>query len=911
MELIAAGLTSLLQLVGLYFFARVLQQADRHGRIILALVAVLVVLLRAGWFFRAAFPEWLILSYSEAEFFGELVVSALLFLGIYHTHRLERERREAQTETRESRELSRQAKVALSDSRLKLDAIVNSVEAILWEADAQDFRFIFVSQQAERLLGFPLARWLQEPTFWSDHIHPDDRTPALAFYRQASVEKVEYEFEYRMTATDGRVLWLHDIFTVVVEKGQATKLRGLLMDITERKRTEQLLTWEMSALALVAAPASLNETLDELMIGLEKQLPGALCSVLLLDRDEVHLRHGGAPSLPAAYCQAIDGVAIGPKVGSCGTAAYLGQSVIVSDIGSDPLWADFRDLTLKHGLQACWSTPVRSDAGKIVGTFAIYYRTPRSPTPAELELIERAKHLVSIAIERKRVAEALKDSEALYHSLVESLPLSVFRKDLAGRFTFANAQFCATIGKALPDLLGKSDFDIAPASLAEKYRADDERVASTGTVFEAVEEHPVTTGRQRYVQVLKSPVRNAEKQIIGIQGVLRDITGQRELEEQFRQSQKMDSIGQLAGGVAHDFNNLLTIIQGYTEMVMTDERMPVEMASLLGEVHAAGERAAGLTRQLLTFSRKQMRHLETINLNEVIATAARLLQRVIGEDITIRLETASSLPPVHADAGMMDQILMNLAINARDAMSQGGRLTIRTASAQIAAANVQQNREAREGRFVCLTVSDTGCGMGPEIQARVFEPFFTTKETGKGTGLGLATVFGIVKQHEGWIEVESAVGAGTTFKVFLPAVVNQASPDLSQPIQPKVRGGSETILLVEDEDALRELAALILRKHGYHILEAASGVQALAVWLECARDIDLLLTDMVMPHAMSGRELAKHLTSEKPALKVIYVSGYNPNFGDLNFGLKEGLNFLQKPYHPRQLAQTVRDCLDR
>ncbi len=513
--------------------------------------------------------------------------------------------------------------------------------------------------------------------------------------------------------------------------------------------------------------------------------------------------------------------------------------------------------------------------------------------------------------ERKRMEESLKDSEALYHSLVENLPLNMFRKDLAGRFTFANAQFCATTGKTLPELLGKTDFDIASPELAKKFQADDQRVIATGTVFETVEDNQRVNGQRRLVRVLKSPLHNAAGQIIGIQGIFWDITEQRELEEQLRQSQKMEAIGQLASGVAHDFNNLLTVIQGYTELVMTDERVPAEMVKLLTEVHTAGERAASLTHQLLTFSRKQIRRPEALDLNAVIANVAKLLQQVIGAHITVQLETYSGLPPVQADASMMDQILLNLAVNARDAMPRGGRLTIRTAVVEVVAASVQQNPEARAGRFVCLTVSDTGCGMTPEIQSRIFEPFFTTKETGKGTGLGLATVFGIVKQHEGWIEVDSAVGVGTTFNVFLPASLESAKTSAAQAAAPKVRGGKETILLVEDEEALREMAALILQKHGYHVLEAASGVKALAVWQERAAEIDLLLTDMVMPEGMSGRALAEKLLAEKPGLKVIYASGYSPNFDDLNFGLKEGVNFLQKPYHPRHLAQTVRDCLDR
>jgi len=389
-----------------------------------------------------------------------------------------------------------------------------------------------------------------------------------------------------------------------------------------------------------------------------------------------------------------------------------------------------------------------------------------------------------------------------------------------------------------------------------------------------------------------------------------DITDRRSLEEQLRQSQKMEAIGQLAGGVAHDFNNLLTVINGYTNLLLTEQDLPAGATGPLKEVHAAGERATHLTRQLLVFSRKQEMRTQSLDLNDVVGDVAKMLRRLISEDIALQFNYATQLPSINADAGMIEQVLLNLSINARDAMPKGGSLTISTLRVTIDAAYVARNSDARAGDFVCLAVQDSGCGITPEIMPRIFEPFFTTKEVGKGTGLGLATVFGIAKQHQGWVEVESQVGAGTLFKVMFPSLPVAAKRSGPQAAKPTVRGGTETILLVEDEEAVRALTSVILRKYGYRVLEAVSGVDAKEVWEEQAKEIDLLLTDMIMPEGLTGRELAVELLAAKPTLKVIYVSGYSADTLQGTFAFKEGLNFLAKPYHPMNLLKAVRDSLD-
>ena len=362
--------------------------------------------------------------------------------------------------------------------------------------------------------------------------------------------------------------------------------------------------------------------------------------------------------------------------------------------------------------------------------------------------------------------------------------------------------------------------------------------------------------------------------------------------------------------MAHDFNNLLTIMQGYAERLLAkaprdDQREAVE------QILNSSEHAASLTRQLLAFSRKQDLQPRRLDLRETVVRMSRMIERLIGETIALTVKRPDSLPAVSADEGMIEQILLNLAVNARDAMPGGGKLTVSTSAEAVTPDHAQSQPGARPGAFVCVKVADTGCGMDKATLARIFEPFFTTKGPGKGTGLGLATVFGIVEQHQGWIEVESEVGRGTTFSVLLPAVAGPVAAAPAEAAAPEPwRGGSETILLVEDEALLRELAAAILKDLGYTVLEAGTGLDAVVLWKQHHDQIHLLVTDMVMPGGLSGRELAQHLRKQKPDLKIIFSTGYSAETAALDLATGPSTSFLQKPYRPPQLARAVRQCLD-
>ncbi|HWI57473.1 MAG TPA: ATP-binding protein [Bacillota bacterium] len=397
-----------------------------------------------------------------------------------------------------------------------------------------------------------------------------------------------------------------------------------------------------------------------------------------------------------------------------------------------------------------------------------------------------------------------------------------------------------------------------------------------------------------------------------VHAYVEDTTDRLSLEAQLRQSQKMESVGQLAAGVAHDFNNMLTIIQGHAGLLMLRSAQRPELLDSAQAIQFAAERAANLTRQLLMFSRKNIMQPTLLDLREVVANLSKMLQRLLGETIRLEFLPPVEMPLIQADAGMVEQVIMNLAVNARDAMARGGTLTISTTPMEVDAGYAQVHPEARPGAFVCLRVSDTGCGMSAATMARIFEPFFTTKEVGKGTGLGLATVYGIIKQHEGWIEVASEPGHGSTFSIYFPATrqpVEAKSPVVAPATA--VRGGQETILVVEDEPVLRELAHTILADCGYHILEAGSGREALEIWERHHSRIDLVLTDMVMPEGISGMDLAQKLHLTKPRLKIIFASGYSMDDLDTDFVRNGHAAFLQKPYTHLSLPKAVRDCLDK
>jgi PAS domain S-box-containing protein len=512
--------------------------------------------------------------------------------------------------------------------------------------------------------------------------------------------------------------------------------------------------------------------------------------------------------------------------------------------------------------------------------------------------------------ERRAAEAAVQSSEMLFRSVWENSVDGMRLTDGNGVIIAVNKAYCKLVGMEAEQLEGKL-FTIVyaesenPQAILDRQR---EHFRARNANRKLQHQYTLHNGQVMALEITDSFIELHGQPLL-LFSLFRDVTTQRRLEEQLRQSQKMEAIGQLAGGVAHDFNNILTVIHGHASLLLSSE-LEESAARSAQQISHAAERAAALTRQLLTFSRRQLIQPKKLDMNKIVGNMTDLLGRLLGEDVSLQLDYYPSPAIVEADVGMMEQVLLNLAVNARDAMPKGGKLSVRISIVDLNEAHVQHHPEARVGRFVCVSKTDTGCGIPPENLQRIFEPFFTTKEVGKGTGLGLATVYGIVKQHRGWIEVESTIGKGTTFRIYIP-YVGSAQADAERPTtQVTIRGGTETILLVEDEKSVRELVSRVLQKYGYKILPAGNGVEALAIWNQHKSEISMLFTDLVMPDNMNGRELAEKLWAERPGLKVIFTSGYSTDIVGKDFKLEPELNYLQKPYQPQVLALAVRRCLD-
>jgi two-component system, cell cycle sensor histidine kinase and response regulator CckA len=523
---------------------------------------------------------------------------------------------------------------------------------------------------------------------------------------------------------------------------------------------------------------------------------------------------------------------------------------------------------------------------------------------------------IRYAIEGRRAEESLRRERDLISRVMETSPVGILVADQAGKITFAN--HCAE--KVLG--LTKQAGDLRNTTVLNWRVTDAEgnTVAGESSPLKQVLEsgqpvkdvcHAIDFPNQRraLLSTNATPLFDAAGKIDGMIITVEDITERIALESQLRQSQKMESVGQLAAGVAHDINNILTIIQGHAELLLNVTPPNHDNVRSLKQISDASERAASFIRHLLMFSRKQVFQTKILDLNAVLRNLEYMLPRMLGEHIVLKTNYRPALPPIAADTSMIEQVIINLMVNARDAMPKGGRLLLETSVAEINAVQTRQNPEARTGGFICLTVTDTGCGIDRKLLSRIFEPFFTTKEIGKGTGLGLATVYGIVKQHHGWVEVESEVGIGTTFKIFLPISSDEVAAPVIAPKSAAIHGGQETILVVEDEVSLLELIRNVLERYHYRILIASTGLEALRVWDENHGQIDLLLTDMLMPGGVTGGDLAKELKKRKPGLKVIFTSGYSSELVGKDFGKGEAI-FLSKPYQPQQVARMIRETLD-
>ncbi len=764
----------------------------------------------------------------------------------------------------------KQAEEELRESECRFRTFVETApEAIFVRTNN---RFAYLNPAALKVFGASSENQLlgQSPL---ERFHPDVRDQVAIRMRQLDIDgEPTLSSDRELLRLDGTSVHVSISAVSVLYRGQPSAL-VFARDISDRKRAE----------------ASMRERLElqNQFAKVAATVPGAIYSF--------QLRRDGTMAMPYASASLLGIFGVDPEQVQQDATPILAliypddiqrvrDSILTSAQTLQPWREEFR--TAHRQLGTIWveghSVPQLAPDGSVLWHGFLHDITSRKLAEEQLRKLSRA---------------------------VDQSPVSIVITDAKGTIEYVNPKFTDLTGYTLAEVRGKN-----PSVLKSGTTPASKYAALWKTILQG------KTWRGEFLNLKKngepfselasiSPVMDEAGAITHFLAIKEDITQRKQLEEQFRQAQKMEAIGQLAGGVAHDFNNILAAIIMQADLSSRTPNLPTEVAEDMEQIRSSAERAAQLTRQLLLFSRRQVMQPRDLDLNEVVTSLAKMLQRIIGEDIRLQLNLHPVALHVYADAGMLDQVLLNLAVNARDAMPQGGRLTISTSLRLLDETSARLKPGVSSGSYASISVQDTGCGISESILPRIFEPFFTTKEVGKGTGLGLATVFGIIKQHQGWIDVQSQAGHGATFHVFLPeAVVLSTTSEIGAPVRP--RFGTETILLAEDDATLRKLTRELLQCHGYTVLEASDGIEAQRAWQAHSGTIALLLTDLVMPAGLSGQELACRLRSERPGLKVIFTSGYSAEFAGRELELRPGENFLQKPCAPDELLETVRRCLD-
>jgi two-component system cell cycle sensor histidine kinase/response regulator CckA len=824
------------------------------------------------------------------------------------------------SERKRAEEERAQLTAEIENQRQRLNNMVANVPGVVWEAwgqpDAETQRINFVSDYVETMLSYTVEEWLSTSNFWLTIVHPDDKEEAGRVAGEAFASGKSSSQEFRWITKDGRAIWVESNYVVIKDdEGRPAGLRGVTIDIAGRKRVEEtqarraahaLFRADVSA-TLAISRAPLRPTLESCVTAIVEHLGAAFARIWTLNREEEVLELQASSGM---YTH-IDGPHSRVPVGSLkiGKIAQERAPHITNEVQTDPRVSD-KEWARREGMVAFAGYPLLV-GNRLLGVMAMFSREELAEDT--LDALASVTDLISQGIERKRAEEELRESEERYRLLFESnpQPMWVYDLDTLG-FLAVNQSAVKHYGYSREEFLSMTIKDIRPSEdLPALYQAVSFRA-------DGVE----TAGRWKH---LKKDGTLIEVEITchllvfdGLQAELvlaNDVTERNRLEaallateQQLRQSQKLEAIGQLAGGIAHDFNNLLTVIGGYSSILLNKLEQDSPFRVSVEEIKKASDRAAALTRQLLAFSRKQILQPKILDLNVVVSDLDRMVRRLIGEDIDLLAITDPKLGQVKADPGQLEQVLLNLIVNARDAMPSGGKLTIETANALLSP-DYALSHGTPDGPYVMLAVSDTGCGMDTDLQKHVFEPFFTTKAPGKGTGLGLATVYGIVKQSDGHIWLYSEVEKGTCFKIYLPRVdevVAGQVPTGGLRLAPK---GTETLLLVEDEDQVRQIVKAILEQQGYDVLEAANGEEALKIAEAHGSRLHLLMTDLVMPQ-MSGRELAEQLSNTLPNLKVLYMSGYTDDAIVRHGLLDASLSFIQKPFDAATVARKVREVLD-
>lgn len=764
-----------------------------------------------------------------------------------------------------------------------------------------DGRYLRVNHTLARMYGYNNAQELMGAV--SDigaaiYVDPGRRHE----FKRLMEEKGRVEsFEYQVRDRYGRKIWLSEkAWAIRDERGCIVSYDGAVQDITERKRSELERRVTIEVLRAMTATSNVDELLRLIHKALRDVVPADNCFVALYN-DATALFE-----FPFFVDQFDAAPATEPTGRSC--MDYIFRTNRPSMISPERL-AEL----VKQGEVELIGTPSRSWLGvplktpsATIGVLVVQdYTTENAYNERDLEFLDSIGGQIALAIERTRSEERLHSSDARLRVLIEQLPAVLWTADRDMRFTSALGAGLARLGLKPNELVG--------IKLADYLQTSDGTYPAVAAHRRALNGEPVTfhlEWKSGSYACHAEPLRGPQGEIQGVICMALDVTDRKQLEEQFRQAQKMEAVGRLAGGIAHDFNNLLMVIQGYGDLLVERLHASDPLRKNVEQIQTASQRATSLTRQLLAFSRKQMLAPKILNIQTVIADMETILRRLIGEDIVLEALSAPSLGHVKADRSQIEQVVMNLAINARDAMPSGGRLTIDAQNVEIDSDVPQQPTVVAPGNYVMLAVTDNGCGMNEETRAHIFEPFFTTKDKGKGTGLGLATVYGIVKQSGGYIWVYSEPGVGTTFKIYLPRIEEEeanagAYADADSNTSPK---GSGVVLLVEDEKGVRELTREYLEKSGYTVLEAPDGDSALEMARGHNGRIHALVTDVVMP-GLSGRELSERVTRLRPEMRVLYMSGYTDQSAFRNGILDKGAELLQKPFGMSTLASKLREML--
>jgi len=767
----------------------------------------------------------------------------------------------------------RRAEERIRKSEQQFRLLAEAVEDVFWISTPDVAEQIYVSPVYEKIWGRTLQELTEDPRSFVRAIHPEDIDRYLAVLDGPHTRGEPYACEYRIVRPGGAIRWILERgFPVRGEDGRVTLMAGVCTDITERKATETRLRFQAMLLDEIRDTITATD-----LEGRITYVNEAECRTMGRSREELLglsvLEYGEDPARGATQGEIIETTRT--------KGEWRGEVVNRLDDGSEVILD-------------CRTWLISDEEGHPSGMCGI----------------------ATDITERKSIEEALRASESLYRMLVESTNSFVFVLDPEGFFRFVNRFWSKKVGYAVDEIVGTSGFDlIAPECI--EYVKDNIARALAGDLATDIEFRSRTKdGGFIDVSVNMVPVFDSSGLVSQLLGTGVDITERKRaeeerayLEEQYRQAQKMEAIGHLTGGVAHDFNNLLQVIQGGTDLAMEDLEAEHPAHDSLAEVIQASERAARLVSQLLLFSRRQIMRPEYLNLDESVADLLKMVGRVIGEHIQLEWRPGLRDGTIHADRGMIEQALMNLCVNARDAMPEGGTLTIETQEMVADEEFHATHSWATPGRYALLSVSDTGCGMDEATIEHIFEPFYSTKEVGKGTGLGLATVYGIIKQHDGMINAYSEPGKGSTFKLYWPMTDAGAEQADHVPELP-VSGGTETILLAEDDEMVRSLAMRVLRRAGYTILVASDGAEAVALFEARAADIDMVILDVVMPK-LGGRAAFEHMKQQQPGLKALFASGYSEDAIHTNFVLDQGLSLIQKPFTRDEILKAVRNVLDQ